>query len=270
MDKNLRLKPSAMQLYNFDCYYHNIILQNKHTRKAGIAVIEVPEDLWTSKSMPILEQTFPLTGVQTHHIKKVCENVYLQYFEEVNEKYTPKEFFEASQQYIPPNERDNVDVLNPITDISFMELNQFEHRLYTELTSHVQLYGSSFNQTLFSSGQISMNLNEITKSNLIARCHKEAPGITKPMLLYATYRSTFILHTENSNLAAINYLHWGAPKVWFAAPNKYYLQILELAKKLYSNCDDHRKNCANWLAHKVCFLHPSILDDANIPYTRVC
>lgn len=177
------------------------------------------------------------------------KGVYLQYIEEIKKKYTPKEFFEASKQYIPSNEQNNVDVLNPITDVSFMELNQFEHRLYMNLTNHVQLYGSNFDQTLFSSGQISMNLIEMVKSNLIAICHKESPGITKPMLLYATYRSTFVMHSENSNLAAINYLHWGAPKIWIAVPNEYYLQVIELAKKLYSNCKDHRKNCANWLAH---------------------
>lgn len=200
----------------------------------------------------------------------VNKGVYLQYFEEVNVKYTPEEFFEASQQYIPSDERDNVDVLSPSTDISFMELNQLEHRLYANLTNRIQLYGSSFEQTLFSAEQVSMNLYKIIKLNPMGHCHQESPGTTKPMLIYATYLSTFVLHTEFKNLAAINYLHWGAPKDWFATPNKYYLLVLQLCKKLYANCDDHRKDCANWPAHKVCFLHPSVLDDAKIPYTRVC
>lgn len=270
MDPSLRLEPTAMQLYGFDSYYQYIFNQNKYIKTAGIAVIKPPKNIWTAKSKPILEQTFHLTGVQTHKITEINKGVYLQYYEEVQIKFTPKEFFKASQKYIPPDERNNVDVLNPITDITVEDLNQFERCLYKNLTKHKQLYGSSFNQTLFSPEQKTMNLNEIVKLNPISLAHKESPGITKPMLIYATFRSTFIMHTENHNLAAINYLHWGAPKVWFAMPNTYYSQILELLKKLYADCNDHRKDCANWPAHKVCFLHSSILDKNKIPYTRVC
>lgn len=270
MDNNLRLKPTAMQLFNFESFYTHFIMKNKWIMTSGIAVIEVPENLWTSKPKPILEQTFQLTGVQTHKIKNVSEGVYLQYSEENIAKYTPKEFFEASKLYIPESEQNNIDVLNPIRDISLTDLNKYERNLYANLLNHDQLYGSSFDQTLFTSGQISMNLNEIIKSNPISLSCKESPGITKPMILYATYLSTFVLHSENNNLAAINYLHWGAPKVWFAIPNKYYLQVVALVKILYWNCDDHRKDCANWPAHKVIFLHPSVLEKHQIPYTRVC
>lgn len=54
--------------------------------------------------------------------------------------------------------------------------------------------------------------------NLLALLDEEIPGVTSPMLYFGVWRSVFGLHTEDKDLFSINYLHQGAPKVWYTIP----------------------------------------------------
>ena len=39
-------------------------------------------------------------------------------------------------------------------------------------------------------------------------------GVTFPMTYFGMWRSFFGWHTEDADLMAVNFLHWGAPKMW--------------------------------------------------------
>jgi len=47
---------------------------------------------------------------------------------------------------------------------------------------------------------------------------KELKGINSTYLYIGSWKSTFAWHKEDYDLAAINYLHYGKPKLWYSIP----------------------------------------------------
>lgn len=45
-------------------------------------------------------------------------------------------------------------------------------------------------------------------------------GVNRAMLLIAGPHTCFFWHDEDMELAAINYMHWGAPKIWIIVHRK--------------------------------------------------
>ena len=66
---------------------------------------------------------------------------------------------------------------------------------------------------------------------------------------------------------SINYLHAGAPKVWYAVPagedSKRFEHLME------ANYQHARKDCPEYLRHKRSLVSPAILKKAGIPYTTI-
>ena len=47
---------------------------------------------------------------------------------------------------------------------------------------------------------------------------KGISGITHPWVYSGMLFSTFCWHVEDILLYSLNYLHWGAPKIWYGVP----------------------------------------------------
>jgi len=91
------------------------------------------------------------------------------------------------------------------------------------------------------------------------------PGVTTPYLYFGMWASVFCAHTEDMNLLSINYLHAGAPKVWYAIPagedSKRFEHLME------AHYQHAKKDCPEYLRHKRSLVSPAILKKAGIPYT---
>ena len=109
--------------------------------------------------------------------------------------------------------------------------------------------------------------NERNQSDNIDDSDGGIPGVTTPYLYFGMWASAFSAHTEDMNLLSINYLHAGAPKVWYA------IAAGEDAKRFEQLCEGHypqsRTQCPDFLRHKRCLVSPHRLKKAGIQYTRM-
>ena len=91
------------------------------------------------------------------------------------------------------------------------------------------------------------------------------PGVTTPYLYFGMWASVFCAHTEDMNLLSINFLHAGAPKVWYA------IAAGEDAQRFEQFCEGHyhhaRSSCPEYMRHKRAMVSPAILKKAGIQFT---
>lgn len=88
------------------------------------------------------------------------------------------------------------------------------------------------------------------------------PGVTSPYLYFGMFASVFCVHTEDMNLLSINYLHAGAPKIWYGISSAHAARFQTLA----SGCFCLEK-CSEFLRHKQSLISPQVLQKAGIPFT---
>lgn len=54
--------------------------------------------------------------------------------------------------------------------------------------------------------------------SLLQTVHYKIPGVTCPWLYFGMLFSSFCWHTEDNYFAAVNYQHFGDPKIWYVVP----------------------------------------------------
>ena len=107
--------------------------------------------------------------------------------------------------------------------IKGLSLKDIENKIYTELGRKDYLYGSDTPGTLFKKGNyypwdlssLSTTLNDCVGG-------KKLDGITEPYLYIGGYGTIFSWHVEDYNMPSINYLHIGAPKIWYVIARDDY------------------------------------------------
>ncbi|KAG9312599.1 JmjC domain, hydroxylase-domain-containing protein [Chiua virens] len=82
------------------------------------------------------------------------------------------------------------------------------------------------------------------------------PGVNLPYLYFGMWRATFAWHVEDMDLFSINYIHFGAPKFWYAVPQGR-ANALEATMKSYFPKDTSQ--CPQFLRHKSFLASPSLL-----------
>lgn len=188
-----------------------------------------------------------------------------------NKPTTVSEFREKADKYI---ERQLGKSMNE-QDIDILE-RKFWKRLGPTMES--SMYGADMDGTLFSKVDnidFDWNLSKLQSCLQLLLMDQEdndkkgggaIPGVTTPYLYFGMWASVFCAHTEDMNLLSINYLHAGAPKVWYAVAagedSRRFEHLME------SNYHHAKKDCPEYLRHKRSLVSPTILKKAGIPYTR--
>lgn len=80
-------------------------------------------------------------------------------------------------------------------------------------------------------------------------------------------QSFFAWHVEDADLYSVNFLHWGAPKVWYCVPPSGKARFEQVAASMHPEA---RRVCKGFLRHKDILISPSVLKQFNVRYHMAC
>lgn len=113
------------------------------------------------------------------------------------------------------------------------------------------------------------NINRFTEKHSILNVnplYDRIPGVQSKFGLVGMEGTWFCAHKEDNDLASLNILLEGAPKVWYIIPLREAEKFENLFKELLGDLKD--KMCPTVLRHK-CFIIPIwLLDQRGIDYTK--
>ncbi|KAL0036265.1 hypothetical protein WJX79_010709 [Trebouxia sp. C0005] len=131
-------------------------------------------------------------------------------------------------------------------------------------------YGADNEGSLFDEGIKGWNLARL--DSCLSRGLASDPagqslkGVNTPYLYYGRWKATFAWHTEDMDLHSVNYLHYGAPKVWYCIPPSDRQKMdAFVAKKLYAQ----HGRCREFMRHKTVLIKPDTLEAAGIAVQKV-
>ena len=106
--------------------------------------------------------------------------------------------------------------------------------------------------------------------SLLSRTLKEKnitlDGVNSSYLYFGMWRALFAWHTEDCDLYSVNYLHYGAPKFWYAIAPEDRERFEILAQGMVP---EMWRACPEFLRHKELLVSPTLLEQNGIPFTRM-
>lgn len=90
-------------------------------------------------------------------------------------------------------------------------------------------------------------------------------GVLVPWLYLGMCFSSFCWHVEDHHFYSLNYMHWGAPKVWYGVPGSAAIQLEQAMRRHLPHLFDEQPD----LLHKlVTQLSPTVLRAEGVPVYR--
>ncbi|KAL0697460.1 hypothetical protein Bca4012_053582 [Brassica carinata] len=111
------------------------------------------------------------------------------------------------------------------------------------------------------------NLNNFSRlpGSLLKHEASDISGVLVPWLYIGMCFSSFCWHVEDHHLYSMNYMHWGAPKLWYGVAGKDAVKLEEAMRKHLPDLFEEQPD----LLHKlVTQLSPSKLKTAGVPVHR--
>ncbi|ODQ63127.1 JmjC-domain-containing protein, partial [Nadsonia fulvescens var. elongata DSM 6958] len=143
---------------------------------------------------------------------------------------------------------------------------EFLERLYWKTLTYAEpLYGADMLGSLFNA-EATSTWNVAQLDDTLNKLPTKIPGVNTAYLYYGMWKATFAWHLEDMDLYSINYIHFGAPKQWYAVPPAYAGPFQNLMKE---NFPIDYKNCHEFLRHKTFHASPAYLRSHQIPVNKL-
>lgn len=148
------------------------------------------------------------------------------------------------------------------------DYDDLERKYWKNITYIAPIYGADVSGSLTDEDCNIWNINKLgTILDYVNTDYGiQIEGVNTAYLYFGMWKTTFAWHTEDMDLYSINYLHFGAPKTWYAVPPQYGRQMEKLADKYFISS---QKNCEAYLRHKMTLISPHILKQHNVPFDKV-
>lgn len=144
-----------------------------------------------------------------------------------------------------------------------------ERRFWRNITYINPIYGADVSGTLTDPDVEEWNINKLgTILDYVDTDYGiSIAGVNTAYLYFGMWKTTFAWHTEDMDLYSINYLHFGAPKTWYAIPPAYGRKLESVANSYFGEC---YQNCSAHLRHKMTLISPQTLTkNYNIPINKI-
>uniref|UniRef100_A0A1B0CN51 [histone H3]-trimethyl-L-lysine(9) demethylase n=1 Tax=Lutzomyia longipalpis TaxID=7200 RepID=A0A1B0CN51_LUTLO len=146
--------------------------------------------------------------------------------------------------------------------------DDLEQKYWKNIKTVVPIYGADVSGTLFDPEMKEWNISKLgTILDLVNEDYGiQFEGVNTSYLYFGMWKTTFVWHTEDMDLYSINYIHFGAPKTWYAVPPAMGRRMEEMANSYFKAS---HSNCNAYLRHKTTLIDPQILKEHNIPYNKI-
>lgn len=111
------------------------------------------------------------------------------------------------------------------------------------------------------------NLNNLPRlpGSVLGFEGSDISGVLVPWLYVGMCFSSFCWHVEDHHLYSLNYLHWGAPKVWYGVPGTHASTLEDAMRKHLPDLFEEQPDLLNELVTQ---LSPSVLKSECVPVYR--
>ncbi|CAG5121108.1 unnamed protein product [Candidula unifasciata] len=239
-------RPTFEEFKDFKQYIQYI--ESKGAHKMGIAKIIPPKE-WVprKKGYDDLDLMIPAPIEQ---VVTGQQGLYTQY--NVQKKAMHVKEFEKlanSSRYCTPKHYDYEDL---------------ERKYWKNVAFSAAIYGADITGSLTDDDQDHWNINRL--GTILDHVKNDLgiliEGVCTAYLYFGMWKTTFAWHTEDMDLYSINYLHFGAPKSWYAVPPEQGQRLERLAQGFFPSSFSE---CPAFLRHKMSLISPSILKKYSIP-----
>uniref|UniRef100_A0A182NZJ9 [histone H3]-trimethyl-L-lysine(9) demethylase n=1 Tax=Anopheles epiroticus TaxID=199890 RepID=A0A182NZJ9_9DIPT len=245
-------RPTWEEFKDFPKYIEYIESQGAH--KAGLAKI-IPPPEWKPRKggydLDKLDITIPAPICQVVTGK---QGLYQQINIQKN-ALTVKQFAELAntERYATPKHFDFEDL---------------ERKYWKNITYVAPIYGADVCGSITDKDCNIWNINHLgTILDFVNEDYGiSIDGVNTAYLYFGMWKTTFAWHTEDMDLYSINYLHFGAPKTWYAVPPEYGRKLEKIAKNSFPASHNA---CPAFLRHKMTLISPQILKQHNIPFDKI-
>ncbi|CAI5759137.1 unnamed protein product [Candida verbasci] len=261
-------KPTMDQFKDFYKFNKSI---NKYGMKSGIVKVIPPED-WkiNTQQQCYTDENLSRICIKNPIIQNINHQglgIYTQQNIEKQRKYNIYQWKELSKNHNPPKVKMENNSSYNIDTFGFTEskCQDLEKNYWKSLTYSEPCYGADCQGSLFDNTTIS-DWNVARLPNLLDLMSQKLPGVNEAYLYAGLWKATFSWHLEDQDLYSINYLHYGAPKMWYSIPQEYKDKF---HKYMRSQFEEEYKNCDQFLRHKTFLVDPKLLKKNGIPVNKI-